>query len=231
MEIRPCSYARCGATFNSPEDYARHSRLHDGGKHALIHCPYVSCEKRYVWSDSISRHIRVEHFACQGVVQLQDPEFTFTCTLASCYNATVTTIKDMRLHLLSHTDRKETVSCPFMPCSKSYRIRGSLASHFTRCHKNVTALDVRGIDHEPVLCGSSDPEIPSAACPASPPGLPNSPASTNQISVPLELDFSNALADFYNVCLHEKNVPYSTLDYMIKKLISFQVTRGFLGSA
>lgn len=230
MEIRPCSRANCVESFDTPEEYVTHMRLHDGGKHSLIHCPFVSCEKRYVWSKTILRHLKDEHSGAgnKGVMS-QDQEFSFTCSLASCYFSSVTTVKDMRLHLLSHTDKKESVPCPFKSCSKSYRIRGSLTSHFSRCHRNVTAVDVKGSEEEPIQRDVSAPDIASTASIASI-ASPSSPTNHScnleepvAIPIPSETAYSNALCDFYNVIMHEKKIPYDSLDYIVKKLVSFQV--------
>jgi hypothetical protein len=223
MEIRPCTvHAQCDETFSTALSYINHMKLHDGSKSGLIQCPFVACEKRYVWTKSIMRHVQDEHNSHNYVMPPQDQEFSYTCLLPSCYFATLTSVKDMRLHLLGHTDKREAVSCPFTQCSKTYRFRTSLATHFSRKHKNANVLDVRGADIEmPLLNNSSPLHSDVFESPDSPPLLLNHlacfPAATS------ETKFSNALCDFYNIVMHEKKIPYSTLDYMIKRLISFQV--------
>jgi hypothetical protein len=133
----------------------------------------------------------------------------------------------VRIHLLTHTDRREAVSCPFKSCSKTYRFRGSLSSHFSRYHKEATALDVKGSTLVPETdpAGTIDPlpVVNNGSCPSSPLHLPRSLEKHVSDSAPSDVAFSNALCDMYNVLMHEKKVPYTTIDYMVKKMVAFEV--------
>jgi hypothetical protein len=231
MEVRQrCDYADCDVVFSTADEYIKHAKLHDGSKVALVRCPYVSCEKIYVWTYTIWKHVREEHEGLPARVLSQDQEFTFNCPLASCYFATFSTVKDVRGHLLSHTDRREFVACPFKDCSRSYRFRSSLSSHFSRMHKNATSLDFKETEGKVVSChelpsadGVDSPNDADTASPIAVSPLQEQSHNPTFPAVVSETQFSNALADFYNVLMHVHKVPYSTLDYIVKKVISFQV--------
>jgi hypothetical protein len=129
----------------------------------------------------------------------------------------------MRIHLLAHTDKREAVQCPFKACSKTYRFRGSLCSHFSRFHKNASVVDVKGCIQEPDQSCDIVSVIDNVSMPNASDNLPQMPVQPDSLSIPPVVTFAHGVADYYNILMHEKKIPYATLDYIVKKMISFEV--------
>jgi uncharacterized C2H2 Zn-finger protein len=212
-----CPVGSCGFEAPSVSSYVQHVKIHDGQKTLFIPCPFPDCPFKYRWSYHLNRHVNDAH--CSGqkkkTIYRQDEEAVFQCVMNSCFNKTVTSIRELKTHLLGHTDLKEWVQCPFKTCVKRYNVRTSLFSHFERCHKRATVLDVsnnsssvetRDIsfidsniqDNCGVTVEDSDDSDFEAEC--------------------LTEGLVGAVGDFYNCLMNEKKVPHYTTDFIVEKM-------------
>jgi hypothetical protein len=206
--------------------YLKHVRIHDGQKTLFIPCPYRECPFRYRWAASIDRHVKNAHGGTrERIHQPQDEEVTIQCKNNSCFNRTVSSVKELKTHLYGHTDQHETVQCPFKKCPKSYNKTQSLRSHFHRNHKHATVLDVIDVSSsldsvETTLnntCIDNESQI-TAECSPEPSVDTFHDSDSDSETAPLSEGLVGAVGDFYNCLMNEKKVPYSTTDFIAQKM-------------
>ena len=68
--------------------------------------------------------------------QLVEDITSLKCAESSCNHQTVSNIKSLKIHLYSHTGKREETRCIF--CSYTTDATGSLSSHLSRKHKIQT---------------------------------------------------------------------------------------------
>jgi hypothetical protein len=212
-----CPVVSCGYEALSVTSYLKHARIHDGQKTLLIPCPFSGCPFQYGLAKNLSRHVRSVHSKTKTKIghSFQDEEMIFECKKDSCFNRTVCSVRDLKSHLLSHTDHGETVECPFKPCTKSYSIRSSMCNHFARCHKFATVLDLNARTTLEMTIDLTVETRVVEDCLVTDEQLDSSDSESDII--PLQKGFVGAIGDFYNVLMNEKRIPHSTTDFIVQK--------------
>ena len=107
----------------------RHSCSRDFPTFKLLKAHYLNIHKKR----TSAVHIRQDQLV-QQFVQLK-------CGMSSCGHQEVSTVKELKIHLNKHTDKREEVQCLF--CAYRTNNSGSLRSHLSRNHKlqNVELLN------------------------------------------------------------------------------------------
>jgi hypothetical protein len=195
MAAFSCCSLNCPSTFK----YVRNLRKHL----TLYHLDEAPAPKRTKLMSSDSRQF----------------DFVFKCPLLSCGHIVLESLKDIINHLSEHARQSEEVSCPFKGCTRVYDKRRSLRSHFDRSHEGQSVSMLKQCTDSFQMESNTSLLLPVPASETEN-SQHETADSTWTDSISLEEPNSSLLynlGDFYNQLMHSNRVPYSTVDFIIKK--------------
>ena len=147
-----CSLVGCSFLCKNHAKYMSHLEFVHQNSTSRFTCNYGhNCPRTFQTFKLLKSHVanyHVKHRSSVVVRQnmLVEQLLQVKCLQVSCGHEIVSTISKLKLHLYSHTDRKEEVKCIFCPYKSD--TTGTLKSHFSRKHKvqTIDQLDVSLID-------------------------------------------------------------------------------------
>ena len=147
-----CSLVGCSFLCKNHAKYMSHLEFVHQNSTSRFTCNYGhNCPRTFQTFKLLKSHVanyHVKHRSSVVVRQnmLVEQLLQVKCLQVSCGHEIVSTISKLKLHLYSHTDRKEEVKCIFCPYKSD--TTGTLKSHFCRKHKvqTIDQLDVSLID-------------------------------------------------------------------------------------
>ena len=228
-----CNYKCCvqGCPFMTGNHwkYQLHFKsVHGRSSHSIM-CQLHGCEREFVSVVTLRKHIEVQHWKHESSVAkrqnvLVEQLVQMKCLCNSCGRQTVSSLQDLKNHLLSHFEKCEEVSCIFSGCMFSSDNRGSMRSHFSRKHKkqDVDALKKR------IVVDSQDVQ-PSTAAEVETFIEPNT--SVEEMSFDeeecdepdsKEIDevFMKSLAISINTWMNISGVAYTTVNQIVKEIFN-----------
>ncbi|XP_047130544.1 uncharacterized protein LOC124810193 [Hydra vulgaris] len=137
----------CGLQAKSLLAYVTHYSCH---RHdANIYFPCVNnCNRNFKSYSSFKIHVKTAHnnqtVSTLAWSKFQDSEILFTCGITLCKQVCKGLIQFL-IHLKTHSDSHDKIVCPFVKCNTVLNNRSSLASHWTRKHKNWDARHIKSI--------------------------------------------------------------------------------------
>ena len=147
-----CSLPGCPFISKNHKKYLSHLEfVHQNTKSRLM-CQFRhSCTREFPSVSMLKSHVKTAHSKQLSSVQLRQSQLveditSLKCVESSCNHQTVSNIKSLKIHLYSHTGKREETGCIF--CSYRTDATGSLSSHLSRKHKIQTVeLLNEGIVH------------------------------------------------------------------------------------
>ena len=137
-----CSLTGCPYISSNYEKYLCHLKfVHSNSKYRLK-CQFGHfCTRDFPSYSMLKAHVKNSHSKPKSSVgnnqrQLVEEITSIKCPQDSCSHQTVSSIKNLKIHLYSHTDKREETQCTF--CKYQTNTTGSLQSHLSRKHKVQT---------------------------------------------------------------------------------------------
>lgn len=137
-----CCLPGCSFLCSNHIKYLAHLEfVHYNCKSRLV-CQFRhSCSREFPSFKMLEAHVKNIHKKRPTQVQLRQNQLVeqltkLRCIEKSCGNQLVSSIAQLKVHLYTHTSKKETVQCLF--CSYKCDTSGTLKSHFSRKHKIQT---------------------------------------------------------------------------------------------
>jgi hypothetical protein len=152
-----CSLVGCSFLCKNHAKYMSHLEFVHQNSTSRFTCNYGhNCPRTFQTFKLLKSHVanyHVKHRSSVVVRQnmLVEQLLQVKCLQVSCGHEIVSTISKLKLHLYSHTDRKEEVKCIFCPYKSD--TTGTLKSHFCRKHKvqTIDQLQLQDQHHRQVL--------------------------------------------------------------------------------
>ena len=228
-----CNYKCCvqGCSFMTANHkrYLLHFKCVHGRSSLSIMCKLRGCTREFASVATLRKHIEVQHWKQESSVAkrqtlLVEQLVQIKCLSNSCGRQTVNSLQDLKIHLTSHFDKLEEVSCIFSGCRFATDNRGSMRSHFSRKHKkqDVDALKKR-------IVGDSQDILPSTAAEDETfiePNISEKETSSDEEerdeSDSPEVDevFMKSLAISINTWMNISGVAYSTVNQIVKEIFN-----------
>ena len=128
-----CSLTGCPYISSNYEKYLCHLKfVHSNSKYRLK-CQFAHfCTRDFPSYSMLKAHVQNSHSKQKSSVgnnqrQLVEEITSIKCPQDSCSHQTVSSIKNLKIHLYSHTDKREETQCTF--CKYQTNTTGSLQSH------------------------------------------------------------------------------------------------------
>ena len=150
--IYQCCLTGCKFTCLHHKKYLTHLELVHHNSKTKFTCNYRhTCAREFQTISMLKSHIKRDHEKIrQSSVAISQSQLVqeltkLQCSEKSCGNERFSTILQLKLHLKTHTDRKEETQCCF--CDYKTINSGTLKSHMSRKHpvQTVNLLDSRFI--------------------------------------------------------------------------------------
>ena len=235
-KIYSCCLAGCPFKTNDHKKYMRHLRaLHSTTKHKII-CKLKGCQLEFVGLNLLEIHVKTAHRARASLVKLNQNQLVeqlvqLRCLSASCNHQNVNNIKDLKRHLNSHFDKRETVSCIFSNCHFETDVSATLRSHCSKKHK---VQDVGSLKAEIIVQSLTDFHenliVPDDICSMDDEILYDGTENDTEAEAEEQeaayededhLDiFMKAVAITFNDWMNMKNIPYSTCNLIIQEVFN-----------
>ena len=137
-----CSLVGCPFSCTNHAKYLSHLEFVHYSSTSRLKCNFRhACSLDFPGVQQLKSHVNNCHKKRNSSVQIRQNQLveeltTLRCMEASCGHATESSIKKLKKHLSSHTDRFELVQCIF--CSYKTDRTGTLWSHMSRKHRFQT---------------------------------------------------------------------------------------------
>ena len=159
-----CCVQGCLYDTGSHSNYLQHYRsIHSRSSQKLV-CKLGGCKREFISYTSVRNHIEFQHYKNESSVSKQQSVLVeqltnIKCSSMSCGKQSVTSVKQLKIHLAIHFDRLEKVSCIFANCNYASDNYGSMKSHFSRKHKKQDVGELKGslVDISASACTSLPP--------------------------------------------------------------------------
>ena len=147
-----CCLTGCEFSCLHHKKYLTHLELVHHNSRSKFTCNFRhTCTREFQTIGMLKSHIKRDHEGKKessvtiSQNQLIQQLIKLRCSEKSCGNETFSTILQLKLHLRTHTDRKEEIQCCF--CEYKTINSGSLKSHMSRKHpvQTINLLDSRFI--------------------------------------------------------------------------------------
>lgn len=149
-----CKFSLCEHVSQTVIEFIQHSKLHSNAPDFMYHCGVPECSRICRKSNALKSHMYREHIGRGSSVQRCKWFEIPLKSVAQLCTFTCDTLSSLIKHLKSHIQEGLEIKCPVRGCDCSFTVASSLASHFSRKH--------RDLDHA-LLC-VSDPTEPSSTC-------------------------------------------------------------------
>ena len=180
---------------------------------------------------TLRKHIELQHWKQPTAVSkrqnvLVEQLVQMKCLSIHCGRQTVTSVHDLKNHLISHFERGEKVSCIFSNCAFESDNRGSMRSHFSRKHKEQ---DIDALKEHIIIKSVEDdiPEEESAMVrtyeePIEPevPELNSDGIENDEIDLDIDEVFTKSLAICFNTWMNISGIAYSTVSQIVKEIFN-----------
>ena len=242
-KVYTCCLTGCPYKTNNHEKYVSHLRAcHPNSRQKMV-CKVKGCQRDFHGLNLLEIHVKTAHRSRPSLVKLSQSQLVeqlnrLKCLSFSCSHQIVPNIKELKKHLKTHFDRRETIGCIFSGCNFETDNAGTLRSHFSRIHK---IQDLQHLKPEIVLDdASSNLELDGSMDDIS--GIDISiddRSRTEEVEDFHENDFEpdtefqdvieendedqldvfmKAIAITFNDWMNMKNIPYSTCNLIIKEI-------------
>ena len=137
-----CSLIGCPHIASNHRKYLSHLEFSHVNTSSRLTCQFRhNCSRDFPSFKLLKAHCLNVHMKRKSAVLLRQDQLVqqivkLKCAMSSCGHQEVSTIKELKIHLNDHTDKREEVQCLF--CAYSTNNPGSLRSHFSRSHKLQT---------------------------------------------------------------------------------------------
>ena len=229
-----CCVPGCCNVSSGHRKYVSHFKLVHSRMCVSIVCKLHGCVREFTTIAALKRHISLQHWKQKdsAVVRRQDVFVSqlldLRCLSVSCGRSKVSSVSDLKNHLVTHFKNGEKVACIFEGCTYMTENRGSMRSHFSRSHpvQDVSALKSDISNQNPVTVAFSQ-DLDSG-------GLDNdqfSEAADQSTEYDIseeddteELDtddvFTKSLAICFNTWMNISGIPYSTVNDIVREIFS-----------
>ena len=137
-----CSVVGCPYISSNHKKYLFHLKfVHLNSKYRLK-CQFGHfCSREFPSFSMLKAHVQNSHTKQPSSVEIRQRQLveqltSLKCSHDSCSHQSVSSIKNLKTHLYSHTDKREETQCTF--CLYKTNATGSLKSHLSRKHKVQT---------------------------------------------------------------------------------------------
>ena len=135
-----CSYPGCPFKTGQHNKYVEHLRLVHSTNKQNVECKLKGCSRVFLGVSQLEIHLKTAHRSRQSSVALRQRMFVnqiirMKCSMTSCGHQIVPGVKELKKHLTSHLEKRETVQCIFKGCKYETNSNGSMGSHISRKHR------------------------------------------------------------------------------------------------
>ena len=111
-------------------------------------CKLDGCQREFISHCSARKHVEIQHHKQESSVArrqsvLVEQLISIKCASMSCGKQSVSSVKQLKVHLKFHFGQLEKVSCIFANCNYASDNYASLKMHFSRKHRKQDADELK----------------------------------------------------------------------------------------